>query len=89
MPNKTSKPRPTRWKYQDVRIRFGLSDVEQIRAAAANRGLGFNAFVRHVSAGTARLVLEGCPAERLVGQFLDPESVLTTGPGPAQVGHDG
>jgi uncharacterized protein (DUF1778 family) len=63
-------------RYVDYRIRFKAEERDAIAAAAAKRGLGFNLFVRLVSAGTAELILDSAPAEELLAPFLDADSVI-------------
>jgi hypothetical protein len=71
-------------KFIDVRVRFHPDELRQIKAAAANRGLGFNTFVRLVCAGTAVRVLSEAPAEGLVGKYLDLNCVLNRGRQPEE-----
>jgi uncharacterized protein (DUF1778 family) len=73
-PRKTAAVKKPR--FIDIRIRFKPEDRDAIAAAAAKRGLGFNTFVRLVSAGTAKLVLEEGPPEDLIAPYLDADSVM-------------
>jgi uncharacterized protein (DUF1778 family) len=63
-------------RYVDIRIRFKAEDRDAIAAAAAKRGLGFNLFVRLVSAGTAKLILDSAPVEELIAPFIDADSIV-------------
>jgi hypothetical protein len=69
-------------RFLDIRLRVLPGELDVVKAAAAHRGLAFNTFMRLVSVGTARLVLQ-VPAEELVGKFLSPDMVLKREPGPA------
>lgn len=61
----------------DIRLRLLPDDeMEVVKAAAANRGLGFNMFVRLVSVGTAKRVLAEASPEDLIGRHLDPAFVM-------------
>lgn len=64
-------------KYVDIRIRFTAENRDVIAAAAAKRGLGFNLFVRLVSAGIAQQVMDKASAEELLEPFLDADSVMS------------
>jgi uncharacterized protein (DUF1778 family) len=64
-------------RYVDIRIRFTAENRDVIAAAAARRGLGFNLFVRLVSAGIAEQVLKKASAEELLEPFLDVDSVMS------------
>lgn len=82
MPRKKLQPKPA--GFVGVRLRFTAAELNVIRTAAANRGLGFNTFVRLVSAGVAKRILAETPPEELVGRFLDPDSVLLRVQDPSQ-----
>jgi uncharacterized protein (DUF1778 family) len=74
----TKKPAPAKKpRYVDIRIRFTAENRDVIAAAAAKRGLGFNLFVRLVSAGIAEQVLKKASAEELLEPFLDADSVMS------------
>ena len=70
--------------FLDYRMRFRPEEIEIIKEAAANRGLGFNMFVRLVSVGTAKRVLKEAPREELVGRYLDADSVRNPGRQPLE-----
>lgn len=79
---KAASPKPT--KYVHVAVRFTPDELKLIKEAAANRGLGFNLYLRLVCAGTSKLVLRKAPREELVGRFLDADSVLRPGRQPSE-----
>jgi len=67
---------PQKVKEKDVRIRFESAEqVELIKAAAARRGLGFNAFVRLICAGAAKHVMRD-PPEDVLGRYVEPENYV-------------